>query len=45
LLDFFLDGVALDDNLMQDDGIHPNAAAQPKLLDNLWPVLAKVLKK
>lgn len=45
LLDFFLDGVALDDTLMQADGIHPTAAAQPKLLDNLWPVLAKVLKK
>lgn len=45
LVDFFLDGVALDDNLMQDDGIHPTAAAQPKLLDNLWPALAKVLKK
>jgi acyl-CoA thioesterase-1 len=45
LVDFFLDGVALDDNLMQADGIHPTAAAQPKLLDNLWPALAKVLKK
>ena len=45
LVDFFLEGVALDDNLMQADGIHPNAAAQLKLLDNLWPALAKVLKK
>jgi acyl-CoA thioesterase-1 len=45
LVDFFLEGVALDDNLMQADGIHPSAAAQPKLLDNLWPALAKVLKK
>ena len=45
LVDFFLDGVALDDNLMQADGIHPNATAQPKLLDNLWPALTKVLKK
>jgi len=45
LVDFFLDGVALDESLMQDDGIHPNAAAQPKLLDNLWPALSKVLKK
>lgn len=45
LVEFFLEGVALDDNLMQADGIHPTAAAQPKLLDNLWPVLAKVLKK
>lgn len=45
LVDFFLDGVALDDGLMQPDGIHPTAAAQPKLLDNLWPALLKVLKK
>ena len=45
LVDFFLDGVALDDTLMQSDGIHPNATAQPKLLDNLWPALSKVLKK
>ncbi|GFE78265.1 arylesterase [Steroidobacter agaridevorans] len=45
LVDFFLDGVALDDTLMQADGIHPNATAQPKLLDNLWPALNKVLTK
>jgi acyl-CoA thioesterase I len=45
LVDFFLDGVALDDTLMQADGIHPTAAAQPKLLDNLWPALLKVLTK
>lgn len=45
LVDFFLDGVALDDSLMQADGIHPNATAQPKLLDNLWPALSKVITK
>ena len=45
LVDFFLDGVALDDSLMQADGIHPTAAAQPKLLDNLWPALLEVLQK
>jgi len=45
LLGFFLEGVALDDKLMQADGIHPTAAAQPRLLDNLWPVLSQVLKK
>lgn len=45
LVDFFLDGVALENDLMQADGIHPTAAAQPKLLDNLWPALRKVLKK
>lgn len=45
LVGFFLDGVALDDKLMQADGIHPTAAAQPRLLENLWPALQKVLKK
>jgi acyl-CoA thioesterase-1 len=44
-LDFFLDKVALDPSLMQADGIHPTAKAQPILLDNLWPVLKPVLKK
>ena len=45
LVEFFLEGVALDEKLMQADGIHPTAAAQPRLLDNLWPALQKVLKK
>jgi acyl-CoA thioesterase I len=44
-LDFFLDKVALDPELMQADGIHPTAAAQPILLDNVWPVLEPLLKK
>ncbi len=39
VVDFFLDGVALDDALMQADGIHPNADAQPRLLDNAWPAI------
>lgn len=38
---FFLDGVALQEELMQADGIHPNAQAQSRLLDALWePVIA-----
>jgi acyl-CoA thioesterase I len=45
LVDFFLEGVALDDELMQPDGIHPTSAAQPRLLDNLWPALRRVIKK
>lgn len=45
LVDFFLEGVALDAALMQTDGIHPSAGAQPRLLDNLWPALAPVLEK
>ncbi|MCJ7451511.1 MAG: arylesterase [Steroidobacteraceae bacterium] len=45
LVPFFLDGIALDEGLMQDDGLHPNAAAQPKLLAQVWPLLAPLLKK
>jgi len=44
-VDFFLDKVALDPELMQADGIHPTAKAQPILLDNIWPVLEPLLKK
>ena len=40
---FFLQGVALDPALMQDDGIHPTTQAQPKLLDNIWPALQALL--
>ncbi|MFC6670857.1 arylesterase [Marinobacterium aestuariivivens] len=40
---FLMDGVALDRGLMQDDGLHPNAAAQPRLLDNVWLHLEPLL--
>ncbi len=39
LLPFFLEGVGGVPGLMQADGIHPTADAQPRLLDNLWPLL------
>lgn len=42
-IEFFLDGIALDDELMQADGIHPNEAAQPLLLDNAWPIIEQAL--
>jgi acyl-CoA thioesterase-1 len=45
LVPFLLDGVALDPALMLEDGIHPNAMAQPRLLDNVWPILAPVLQR
>jgi acyl-CoA thioesterase I len=45
LVDFFLAGVALTPQLMQADGIHPTAEAQPRLLDNIWPVLLPLLQK
>jgi acyl-CoA thioesterase I len=40
---FLLNDVALSPNLMQADGFHPNELAQPKLLANVWPVLAPLL--
>ncbi len=43
LLPFLLEGVALQPGLMQADGLHPTAAAQPKVLDNVWPVLKPLL--
>ncbi|HEX7011581.1 MAG TPA: arylesterase [Steroidobacteraceae bacterium] len=43
LVDFFLEGVALDEELMQADGIHPTAAAQPRLLENVWPALKEAI--
>ncbi|MFD2190644.1 arylesterase [Pistricoccus aurantiacus] len=44
LVPFLLEGVALNDALMQNDGIHPTADAQPKILDNVWPTLEPLLK-
>lgn len=45
LVPFLLEGVALDANLMQDDGIHPTAAAQPMILDTVWSELAPLLEE
>jgi acyl-CoA thioesterase-1 len=43
LLPFLLEGVALQPGLMQADGIHPTAEAQPRVLDNVWPLLAPLV--
>jgi len=45
LAPFLLDGVALHPELMQADGLHPTAAAQPRILDNVWQALRPMLKK
>jgi len=42
-IEFFMEGVALNEELMQGDGIHPNAAAQPVLLENAWPIINQAL--
>jgi len=45
LVPFFFDGFGEDRDLFQADGIHPTEAAQPKLLDNLWPTLERLLNR
>lgn len=37
--------VALNKQRMQDDGIHPNASAQPQVLDNVWVALKPLLRE
>ena len=43
LVPFIMEGVVFEPGMMQDDGIHPSAEAQPALLDNVWQVLAPEL--
>ncbi len=43
LVPFLLEGVALQPGLMQADGLHPTAAGQPRVLDNVWPRLRPLL--
>lgn len=40
LVPFFLMDVILEPGLMQADGLHPTAEAQPRLLATVWPRLA-----
>jgi acyl-CoA thioesterase-1 len=40
---FFLETVALEPDLMQDDALHPNQQAQPLILKRLWPLVQKLL--
>ncbi|WP_233407660.1 arylesterase [Marinomonas spartinae] len=42
---FMLKGVALNKNLMQSDGLHPNAKGQPIVLQTILPYLLPLLKK
>lgn len=43
LVPFFLVGIAETRAGMQADGIHPDVAAQPRILDNIWPALQPLL--
>jgi acyl-CoA thioesterase-1 len=45
LVPFLLQDVALNPKLMQEDGMHPNAAGEPVVLENVWPHLKPLLNK
>ncbi len=45
LVPFVLTDIALTQTLLQGDDIHPNAAGQPVLLENVWPTLKPLLRK
>ncbi|MDQ0142088.1 hypothetical protein J2T05_003700 [Cupriavidus necator] len=45
LVPFFLDRVIARRDWFQPDRIHPTAAAQPALLDTVWPQLQPLLKR
>jgi acyl-CoA thioesterase I len=45
LYPFFLDGAALNDGLMQADGIHPNARGVAKIVENMLPKVEELLAK
>lgn len=44
LIPFLLEGIATHSNLIQQDGIHPTAEAQPLILKNVLPVLMPLIK-
>lgn len=44
LVPFMLNGFATDQSYFQNDHLHPTAAAQPKILDNIWPYLQEIIK-
>lgn len=43
LVPLLMAGIESDLSAFQADGIHPNAASQTILLDNVWPVLVELL--
>jgi acyl-CoA thioesterase-1 len=43
LVPFLMEGFAEDTTLFQSDRVHPLAAAQARMLDNVWPTLKPLL--
>jgi len=44
LVPFLLEGIALNDEYLQADRLHPTADAQTFILENVWPTFCKTLK-
>lgn len=45
LIPFFLDGVATNPALNQEDGIHPNAEGYRVIVDRMWPIVRPLLTR
>jgi acyl-CoA thioesterase-1 len=45
LYPFFLDGVALDDKYLMDDGLHPNAEGVARIVEGILPKVEELLAK
>jgi acyl-CoA thioesterase-1 len=43
LLPFLLEPIARERDAFLDDNLHPTAAAQPRLLEHVWPALLPVI--
>ena len=44
LYPFFMEGVALDRTLLQDDGLHPTAQGVDKIVEGIYPDVEKLIK-
>lgn len=44
-LPFLLDGIATEPELMQDDQLHPNTVGQQRILELVWPAVAKLAQR
>jgi len=42
---FLLEGIAEKRELFLPDQLHPNARAQPRILENVWPALGPLVTR
>ena len=42
---FFLSKIVLEADMIQADGLHPTAKAQPMMLETMWPALRPLLQR